>query len=125
MPPIKNHNKMYKLTLAWKIINGIGEKKQLIWKEYSREDVTTKPNDEHRFIKPNDESIMFETRVMWFYYLDNCLKYFNRYNIKPRCLSPDEIKGLHKKAEKVAAEVVRLRKERDEEKRKLSKFVFN
>ena len=123
--PIVNNNKMYKLTLTWKIYNGIAEKKHFIWKKYTREDVSIIPNNEHRFTKPNDESIMFETRVMWFHYLDDCLKHFNRYNIKPRCLSPDEIKGLHKKAEKVAAEATRLRKERNEEKRKLSKFVFN
>ena len=115
---------MYKLTLSWKIYNGIAEKKHFIWKEYTREDVTMTPNNEHRFTKPNDEGIMFETRVMWFHYLDDCLKYFNRYNIKPRGLSPEEIKALPEKIKKVAAEIKRLGKERDEEKRKLAKLVF-
>ena len=119
-----NHNKMYKLILSWKIYNGIAEKKHFIWKEYTREVVTSIPNNEHRFTKPNDEGIMFETRVMWFHYLDDCLKWFNRYNVKPRCLSADEIKGLPEKIKRVAAEIKRLGKERDEEKRKLSKFVF-
>jgi hypothetical protein len=124
MPPIINNNKMYKLTLSWKICNGIAEKKQCIWKQYTREDVTSIPNNEHRFTKPNDEGVMFETRVIWFHYLDDCLKWFNRYNIKPRSLSPEEIKALPEKIKKLAAETKRLATERDEEKRKLAKFVF-